>query len=283
MKRKICLLLAFLLIIFSPISSFAYRKDKHDDFLEQVLFGQNGYKGTDFEAKKAIIILNAACAVTIDQYNGSYSEELNDLKAYGVRRLPSSINAINFTGGPDHRKRTHLGWDHDYPETKVNNANWPVRKTILLSTVNKVFDFGFFSGWFGNYNDKCKSFSAIIYYVHILGDTIADEKEKSNHDQKVIDRTLLPLVVRQQSDVAPDIISELQKHINVLFADQDHSTLDKKLEQLRRQLYSVGYISNSEYSTTYYGYAQKCMDTLIEEIPDLLKQESFFTKVFPIS
>ena len=283
MKKRVCLLFAFIFVLCTPFSTLAYHKDKHDYYLEQVLFGQTGYNGTDLRAKDAIIILNAACAVAIDQYNGSYKQELEYLRDYQVNNLPSSIDEINFTDGPDHRGKTHLGWDHKYPNTgKHAQAKWPVRKEILLSTVNKVFDFGFFSGWFGIYDEKCKSFSAFIYYVHILGDTIADKTEKSKHDQRKMDDLVLPVLVRQQSSVKPDILSELQKHIDILFDEQDHSELNIQFKQLRDNARYTTWIVDGEYSDTYYGYAEELMDILIKQIPKLLKNESFFNNVFHV-
>ena len=282
MKKRLCLLLAFLLAISIPFSTKAFGKEKHDDYLEQVLFGEEGYSTGDSNAIEAMAILKAGCAVAVDQYNGSYSKELGDLKKYGVRHLPSSIDEINYTDGPEHRGKTHLGWDHKYPTTgKYVQANWPVRKKILQSTVNKVFDFGFFSGWFGVYDEKCNSFSALIYYTHILADTIADKDHKGEHTKKDLDDQIIPLIVTQNSSINPDIISELQKHIGILFKDQDHSTLDKELDRLRYNAKNAVLSSYGEYNDSYYRHAEELMDILIKNIPDLLQNESFFNKVFP--
>ena len=282
MRRKVCVLLVCFVFLLVSFPTFAFSKVKHNIYMEQVLFGPRGYRGPNIDGYLAISKLDDACALAIDQYNGSYEQELLELKRYGVRHLPSSIKEINFSDGSDHRGKTHLGWDYNYPKTgKHKNANWPLRKKILLSTVNKVFDFGFFSGWFGIYDEKCKSFSALIYYVHILGDTIADKAEKTEHQQKKLDNLVLPLVVRQQSEAKPDIISELKKHIGILFEDQDHSGIDKKLDQLRKDAMADVFVVDGCYSERYYEYAEKLMDILIQDIPNLLKRESFFIKVFP--
>lgn len=279
--KKICFLLALLLVLCCfPSKVNALSGEEHKDFLAKVLFGQNDFN--HFKKNKHFIRLYEASQLTLDQYNGFYEKELNNLKEYGVRHLPSSIDKIDFSDNSDHRSKTHLGWDHKYPTTgKDKEANWPVRKTILLSTVNKVFNFGLFSGWFGIYDEKCNSFSALIYYVHVLGDTIADKNNKTEgHSVKKLDDCTLPLVVRQQSSVNPDIISELQKHIDILFVDQDHSGIDKELKRLRDDAYYNVYIVNKEYSDVYYGFAEELNKILIQEIPKLLKNEPFFTKVF---
>lgn len=280
MKKK-CLFLALLIILCCvPVRTNALQEKDHKKYLARVLFGSNY---TSYQENESFLLLHKACTIALDQCNRHHENELKYLKVHKVRNLPSSIDVIDFSDNSDHRGKTHLGWDYEYPKDREGKdiANWPVRKTILRSTVNKVFNFGFFSGWFGKYDEKCTSFSALIYYVHVLGDTIADKENKKEHNIKKLKDLTLPLVVNQNSEVNPDIISEVKKHIGILFKEQNHSDLDNQLDRLRYNAKNSILSSYSEYNNSYYECAEELMNILIKNIPDLLQKESFFNKVFP--
>ena len=203
--------------------------------------------------------------------------------------MPASISEIDFKGNAYHRSSTHLGWDYKYEN---DNANWETRKTILLLTANEVFNFGLFSGWFETYDTRCNSFCALLYYVHILGDTIEagdkiykDEKNGVYYSIKQQDKLMMPLAVSSAGEKNLDIIYELQKHTEILFAGQKWSgkmiRLKSRLSELRYKIRDDVSKSDQFYSQHYYSLANELMDVLIETIPDLLQNESFFTKVFP--
>ena len=49
------------------------------------------------------------------------------------------------------------------------------RKDILRKTVAKIFDFGWFNETFMKESGQIDSFSALLYYIHILADYLADD------------------------------------------------------------------------------------------------------------
>lgn len=311
MKKWISIFFAVLFILCCDNQTLAFSEEKHDDYLEQVLFGKDGYASSNETAINTLEALKAACYLSIDQFSGKGESQLDDLYSfhdasfgneqinkvkkiipfYKEYQLPSSIDQIDFKGNAYHRSCTHLGWDHEYDEDK---ANWKTRKTILLLTVNESFNFGLFSGWFGAFNTRCNSFCALLYYVHILGDTIeagekiyADGKSGAYYTKKQQDKLIIPLVVFSPSEKNPDIIFELQKHSEILFAGQ---RLTGKMMHLKSRLSEIRYkiredITNQEihYSANYYKLANELMDILSETIPSLLRNESFFNTVFPSS
>ncbi len=92
------------------------------------------------------MMLEYASYLAIDQSGGNGEEKLNFLKSKKARHLPK-LAEFDLTGifYGNHRNYTHRGWDYAYPVPKdesQDKANWPARKNILRSTVNKVCDFG---------------------------------------------------------------------------------------------------------------------------------------------
>ena len=209
------------------------------------------------EAQNALKALEYASYLAIDQYNGNGTTELTFLRStYHVPGLPTNIDAIDFRGNEYHRKFTHYGWDHQYYDDK---ANWAVRKNILLATTEKVFDFQTFSGkmlWhdFG-YAQKCNSFAALVYYVHVLGDHDARESYKN---------IAMMQLAQPHPDQSPDIYSELKYHLQILFADQASThkykafmeELDTQAEEARRLAASTGGINTDEKFAVYKGQVE---------------------------
>lgn len=309
MKKRVCVFLTVLIMLCCANQARAFPVKKHDDYLELVLFGKDGYVSSDPKTIDTLAALKAACYLSIDQFSGKGDSQLNELfdfhdASYGneqlakvkrvipfykERHLPSDISEIDFSGNAYHRASTHLGWDHEYAE---DIANWEKRKTILLLTVNEAFDFGLFSGLFGIYDTRCNSFCALLYYVHVLGDTIeagekiyTEGKAGAYYTKNQQDKLVMPLAVASPGEKNPDIIYEIQKHTEILFAGQRWTG---KMTHLKAHLSSLRYnvrkdVSQSDqhYSKHYYSLANELMDLLSEAIPDLLQNESFFSKVFP--
>ena len=119
-----------------------------------------------------------------------------------------SDGGINFTAsGNTHRKYTHRGWSFDYTET-YNDANWPLRKRIMVNTVKKVIN--------SKNETLCDSFAAILYYIHVLGDVQSDSK-RSERDQ------VIPLIEKHGiGDLLSykpnkDIFIELYHYLSVFY------------------------------------------------------------------
>lgn len=282
MKRIICCVLLFAVLLSTTISAYAYEAAQHNFYLESVLFGPNKtIAAMSPDAQNALKALEYASYLALDQYNGRGTAELAYLKStYHVPGLPGNIDAIDFRGNEYHRKFTHYGWDHQYGN---DMANWAVRKNILLATTEKVFDFEMFSGkilgFDVGYTQKCNSFAALVYYVHVLGDHEALKKYKN---------IAMIQLAQPHSDQSPDIYSELKKHLEHLFADQASThkyeafmrELDTQAEMARRLAASTGGINTDEKFVEYKAQVDALLTLLQDYVWQMLKGEKFFTDVF---
>ena len=311
MKRiSIFLVILMLLCSFSTVSVNAHQNaSEHYEELEAMLFdSRNFHESAQGDILTAIRTIEYASTLCIDQFGESNNTLLKGLKKWGVPGIPSNVSKINPDDNDDvklsptnHRTYTHQGWDHSYTTEKHGDlARWPVRKNILLASTEKIFDFSTFSGkWlfinFG-YSDKCDSFSALVYYNHLLGDYLEDiDPEKGNIDKfnGTSNGHKIPFASNASNPV--DMFSEIEKHLAVLFADQaDNSRVyDSLISDIDTLAYLARRISgNSEGTITADNYddmqacVQELMDILTGEnghynaVHELLMNESFFTKVF---
>jgi len=103
----------------------------------------------------------------------------------------------------DHQYYSHLGWDHDYNDDKEpnkqedeyvfnNNQRFFIKKEILISVVGKLYP--------QLSPVKINSFSAMLYYLHILGDFRHNEKGAF----------LMPLA---------KLSADLKTHLEILFGE----------------------------------------------------------------
>jgi len=282
MKRIVCCVLLIAVLLSTEIPAYAYDAAEHNLHLESVLFGPNKAVTTlSPKAQNALKALEYASYLALDQYNGKGNTELTYLKStYHVPGLPRNIDAINFRGNEYHRKFTHYGWDHQYDDDR---ANWAIRKNILLATTEKVFDFQMFSGkilWLDvGYAQKCNSFAALLYYVHVLGDHEALESYKN---------IAMMQLAQPHPDQSPDIYSELKHHLQVLFADQASThkyeafmqELDTQAETARRLAASTGGINTDAKFAEYKAQVDALLTLLQDYVWQMLKEEKFFTDVF---
>jgi len=233
----------FLLFILNSISLFSFDRDTHNYHLNKVLF--------------------------IDQYNGSGTYLLDELKAYGIQNVPTK-EQIDFSSNQYHQRYTHRGWDFkNYP----NQTLFETRKSLLLSTLDKLFNFQ------ENEQIKRDSFGALLYYIHVIGDHIGDDKKTYTT------RMRLNGSMRGLNMDRLDIIWELEYHIPRLFQEQanslEYKTLMKYLEKRGpspKFIYATT-ISDDEYKKLQ-DFANEILNKLIENIPALLKNEPFFVRVF---
>lgn len=266
-------------------TTFAYDVEEHDAYLEQVLFGEKNYKNSKSEkVQNKVLMLEYASYLAIDQDRSEGADKLDFLKKMKVRGLPK-LNEFDLTGVfyGNHRNYTHRGWDYTYriPEgEKHDKANWPVRKKLLCSTVNKVFDFGFKNELFGNVCKQCDSFSALVYYVHVLWDHIEKKKYTSS------DLTI-PLARDHASEENQDVFWEIKKYSETLFVSQKKNItyfsfmqeLDNLAEKARSLAGTKGGMNDTNFYQ-YHQYADDLMNLLISYIPLLLENEEFFKTEF---
>lgn len=284
MKRLLSILVLTGLLLSCTLPAYAHNKSGHDCFLEEILFGKDGPISTLSEkGQLALTALENASYLAVDQFNGKGSEELTYLKkTYKVPGIPASIGAFDFTGNQFHRSYTHRGWDFVYGQDK---ANWSIRKNILLATTEKIFDFSVLSGSILGYNfgytEKCNSFAALVYYVHILGDHEARE------NYKVTD-VMIPFAQAHVGVDNPDIFSELKYHLQIIFADQADThkykalmqELDALAEGARSLVATTGGINTDEKFWVFHEQVEELLILLQDYVPNMLKEEPFFAKVF---
>jgi hypothetical protein len=277
--------ISLLLFVIFLLPLFASEENVHNGQLLQVLFGRP-YTINEIEERN-IKPLENALYWCLDEFNGtSYKngialQRLKDLKRFGVKNVPA-FEKIDFTAGSEHQRYTHRGWDWiDYPEN-IRGYNfkeiWRLRKQLLFSTVDKVFNFK------RDETIKCESLSAILYYVHILGDHIGDSK------RTYMDR--IPLSPRPdyrfnrsgENSNNPTVYTELLYHLPRLFREQTNSVnyrmLSLYLDHNKNREFPTGTtISDQEYAELQ-SFSKETLDKLIEYIPRLLRNENFFMRVF---
>ena len=288
------LLNAFIILITVFIlfhnSVFAHPKAaQHDKELMSVLFepGFSKYKST--KVKNAVNAIEAASQLTIDQFGGTGKDNFLLLKEYGALGLTWSFSDIDYSVDIDnnnkiisaktHRKYTHQGWDIEEIGFGTKNAVsfWKKRKKVLLNTVNTVFDFDTFSNPL-RFDPKCDAFCGLVYYVHILGDY--DEAD----DYKKL-ALVIPLAGRNDKY---DMVSQLKKHLDVLFSDckdspeykaliRDIDSIEKNASKIYR---STGGVNTDQKFEDYKKCSKDLLNSLQNHIPPLLKQEPFFSDVF---
>lgn len=295
MKKRllaICLCVLTILSFSQPV--FAFGESEHSEYVEEVLFGNKEYKKAQSDdIKEKISVLEDACTICADQYNGYYQDKLNHLKNYGVKGIPLYISEINFTDNAHHRRYTHRGWDFAYSrdsrepyKNRPNTSNWQVRKKILNATVNKVFGFrSDFGMLFTDYPSQCKDFSALLYYIHIIADYIDSTSTQ-------IDNDMIPLATLHPGESNRDVFWEIEDISKRLFKSQKGSfiyagflsELNTLAEDTRAlQNAAPGGINDKttpELFEEYHNNAEKLMDIMKTYIPKLLAKEDFFKDVF---
>ena len=273
--KRALILICVITIMFSFNSHItAFERHDHDKYMLKVLFTNFKEYKNDPSIKDEINALESAAYLTIDQYNSKGENDLKLLLDYGVKDIPKTISLIDYQESPNiHRSHTHRGWDFSlYVKTK---EIWPIRKQIMLNTAEAIFDFD------GD-DAKKDSFCALLYYIHILGDHIDDDshyKTNGSNGQKI-------KVGGRTDDY--DIIHELLNHIEILFKDQKHThkyrsltasllRYDSKFSKLTN---TAGEINTEEEFVKYNQLAKDLMDLLSMYIPEMLKEEQFFSDVF---
>ena len=290
-KRIVSFILTFSVLFSCSFHVYAYVKDKHDEIIECVLFGNANYSRTLSSASehfKDLQDLKNATALCVDQYQGNYADLLEALQARGIHGLPKSISEIDFTFNQYHRKYTHRGWNFDYSLDDL--GHWAIRKEILLQTVNHTFEFSKIAGEWGilgitkqfDYDEQCDAFAAFLYYLHVIGDFEASKSKG------MIIGNVIPLVREHPGEKNEDIIWELERILPIIF--KESSKTNKRLyDSLMSDLKSIGLDGRrlegsggmtDENFPEYHELIEKLIDKLESKVPSLLKDEPFFAKTF---
>ena len=117
----------------------------------------------------------------------------------------------------------------------------------------------------------------MIYYVHVLGDHVANETYSSNYEE-------IPLI---KGNGQLGLIEDLEYYSGLLFTDHSTRTyksyiseLDRIKDDIRGIYYAPADLEDPEIYEQYHGYAEEIMQCLKDYIPLLIKKEKFFQKVF---
>lgn len=278
--------LFILLLILIIASLFASGEEIHNNDLMLLLFGYGGYTPQNTKDMEKIEMIQMALYLCIDQYNGNYSNNLNNyldrLKRFGVKNLPAG-GQIDFTAGSEHQRYTHKGWDwKNYP---VNYRGydfqkiWELRKYILISTIEKVFNFK------TNEKIKIESFAALLYYTHILRDHEGDSKSTYYDRIPIFNSPGYREHRSGANNLNPVIYTELLYHLPRLFNEQKDTsyylTLVSYLLINKTKDFPVGdtAITDEEYEEI----RKIASSTLIffqMAIPKLLQNEKYFKRTF---
>lgn len=284
-KQALLIIVITCSFLSSTLNAVAFGDEEHDKYLEQVLFGSEDFKSKKSEEVKNVIkALEYASYLALDQYNEhTHPNDKTKIEFLKQRRIQSvpSIEDIDFTGNAQHRRYTHKGWDFSYV---IDKAHWEIRKQLLINTVGKELGMkytGFL--WFKKYKDEAKSFAALIYYIHVLGDHIDAKWDKRDTYSEMIH-------LGDRNYKENSLIEELMKHLDVVFKNQKeenkrvYSGLMREIDLINKDVcevfHSEGGINSEDEFITYHECAVKLMNLLIERMPILLKNEPFFANVF---
>lgn len=166
-KRIGVFVLSVVLFFSSSMAVFACDDEQTNYYVSKVLFGT---ETTKYNNNKNVEMLESALYLCCEQSDKDGQDKLNFLKKAKVVGLPS-VEKINL-GNVDLFDCAHNSWGHVCSENKKIQSE---RKDILRKTVVKVFDFGWFNERFKRNSGQIDSFSALLYYIHILADYLADD------------------------------------------------------------------------------------------------------------
>lgn len=164
-RRIVVYLLILSLFISSSLTAYACDEEQTNLYVLQILFGDSA---SQYETNSEVEKLISALYLCSEQVNGNGQDKLNLLRKANVSQLPVlekiSISSDSILA------YSHNSWDCE-SEDKIQKK----RKSILKNTVLEVFDFGFINEKLKSERGKVDSFTALLYYSHILADYLADD------------------------------------------------------------------------------------------------------------
>lgn len=218
-KRLSVLLLTLFLVLSMHTRVHACDEEQTNTYVSQILFG-DFYQRYSF--KEQVKMLNYALYLCSEQQTGQQGQEkLNYLKRQKVSSLPS-LRDIQ-TEHISVLKIVHNKWEYEDTQYKTIQEK---RKKLLKSTINKIFDFGFFNNTFKNGGEKCNSFAALLYYSHILADYLADDPEKSKAYYKEKDIQIPSFAGKASIEINNDKPQFTQKQKQCRVSSVENNRLD---------------------------------------------------------
>ena len=170
MKKRIMAVVLSIAILFSDSASvFACDRKQTETYVSQMLFGDKAEK---YKSNEKVQMLMKALYLCSEQYDDNDTKELDALKKKKVSGLPKS-EEIEISQ-KELLECSHNTWEYKYNAKEKQQRS---RKTILRNTVSKVFGVGFWNRYFKRNKEKYESFAAVLYYMHILADYLADDPD----------------------------------------------------------------------------------------------------------
>lgn len=295
-RRGFLGLCAFATASLIPAPALAFERDEHDDITEEALFGHANKAFMDSKKSDSKTALECAVYLCLDQTKKDGQTDLDTLKKFGVGGLPSldDIALTNiFTG--DHDAYTHMGWHHDYGDIEIEahgekwNQRWSRRKKLLVSTVNKTFDFGWLDslrvgtlGWYDG--TRCDGFAELLYYIHVLGDFQDKIQENIKAEKYQMDLKAIQFAAEGASDNNRDFFWDLNEALSLIAdgddAQKEHQKLAEKLDSIASKARHLGTVSTKTSAESFRKYVLETRELLKSELPTLLGKTDFFQKVF---
>ena len=301
MRRRIVSVFIAILILFSiTTTAFAGGSSYHNKILTRMLFSSGHCQSANqVNAELYIEMLQNAVYLTVDQSGNKTGDQdkLNLLLNNGVKGIAENISILNPEVAFMHRSYTHRGWDWVYTDDK---SNWSARKTILYNTVNTIFDFEKHSGSSSEATRKCDALCKILYYQHVLGDLIYDDKDTLQLNSTVSDSDaefnekerglIIAFAYAHPGSTNRDIFWELKGAVETLFANQKNSykysglitQFNSLATEARALAARTGGVNSAERVQQRLGYEEELLELLESYIPLLLDDEAFFRATFPI-
>lgn len=170
--KKLCtifLVITLILVCLTPVC--ACDEKQTSNYTTRIIIGD---KALDYKSEECLNAILDAVYLCCEQHDNFGQEKIDNLKKIKVFNLPT-ISEINLSNN-DLLKCMHNSWEYECPEAKKAQAS---RKQLLRKTVSSVLDFDLVDSSLNKTDGKCNSFSALLYYAHILCDYLSDEPEST--------------------------------------------------------------------------------------------------------
>lgn len=168
-RRLSAFIMVLVLLLSVSSTSFACDEKQTNTYVTKILFGSSAQSKTNDENVKMLMSALYLCS---EQSDNQGKDKIDYLKGKKVSGIPT-LKDLNIKSSVL-MQCSHNKWEYEFEPAKKIQAN---RKKVLRNTVNKVFDFGLINNWFGSKEGKCNSFAALLYYSHILSDSLASNPE----------------------------------------------------------------------------------------------------------
>ena len=143
-----------------------------------------------------------------------------------------------------------------------------------------------------DYDSQCEAFCELLYYIHVLGDDISDFQKNNYLDYTLPEDTIWFAGRKGFTDSSTDITEEILRIMPDLLPNHEecpaaktcYKDLEKKLKDIDDRANTL--IDSEDYKTQtgyaeLYNLADKEMrKALTDNIPTLLRNETFFLKYF---